>query len=129
MADRAPLPYDFHPAVPSFTVTSEDVAHGERMSDRQVFNSFGMSVKTLLSEGFPNLKFVVDFRYAQAAGNTVQLIAGEFDGNDVGFCGFTEKQRDHRVIAEASAYRQKKTGGSWGAVIKYPVCISTTIGV
>ena len=57
MADRAPLPYDFHPAVPSFTVTSEDVAHGERMSDKQVFNSFGMSggnISPQLSwSGFP----------------------------------------------------------------------------
>jgi len=57
MADRAPLPYDFHPAVPSFTVTSEDVAHGERMSDKQVFNSFGMSGDNISPQlswsGFP----------------------------------------------------------------------------
>ena len=41
MADRAPLPYDFMPTVPSFTVTSEDIAHGEMLSDKQLFNGMG----------------------------------------------------------------------------------------
>jgi Raf kinase inhibitor-like YbhB/YbcL family protein len=57
MADRAPLPYDFHPAVPSFTVTSEDVSHGGQMSDKQVFNSFGMTGENISPQlswsGFP----------------------------------------------------------------------------
>jgi Raf kinase inhibitor-like YbhB/YbcL family protein len=57
MADRAPLPYDFLPAVPSFTVTSEDVAHGEMMSEKQVYNSFGMSGENVSPQlawsGFP----------------------------------------------------------------------------
>ena len=43
MADRAPLPYDFLPTVPAFTVTSDDVADGEMLSDKHVYNSFGMS--------------------------------------------------------------------------------------
>ena len=43
MADRAPLPYDFLPSVPSFTVQSNDVAHGQQLSNAQVYSSFGMS--------------------------------------------------------------------------------------
>jgi Raf kinase inhibitor-like YbhB/YbcL family protein len=57
MVDRAPLPYDFLPPVPSFAVTSEDVAHGEIMSDKQIANSFGMSGENLSPQlswsGFP----------------------------------------------------------------------------
>jgi len=43
MSDRAPLPYDFMPQVPSFTVESDDVADGQQMGDNQVYNAFGMS--------------------------------------------------------------------------------------
>ena len=57
MTDRAPLPYDFMPEVPSFTVESTDVAEGAQMSNAQVFNSFGMSgdniSPSLRWSGFP----------------------------------------------------------------------------
>jgi len=57
MADRAPLPYDFHPAVPSFTVTSQDVADGQQMGINQVANVFGMTGENISPQlswsGFP----------------------------------------------------------------------------
>jgi Raf kinase inhibitor-like YbhB/YbcL family protein len=43
MTDRAPLPYDFLPQVPAFTVESDDVTDGQQMSEAQVYNGFGMS--------------------------------------------------------------------------------------
>jgi len=57
MSDRAPLPYDFMPQVPSFSVESADVAHEVQMSDNQVFNGFGMSGRNISPHlrwhGFP----------------------------------------------------------------------------
>jgi Raf kinase inhibitor-like YbhB/YbcL family protein len=57
MADRPPLPYDFMPQVPSFELRSDDVTDGEKMTDNQVYNGFGMSGKnispSLSWSGFP----------------------------------------------------------------------------
>jgi hypothetical protein len=57
MSDRAPLPYDFMPQVPSFTVESNDVTDGQQMSDDQIYNGFGMTGPNLSPDlrwsGFP----------------------------------------------------------------------------
>ena len=43
MTQRPPIPYDFLPQVPSFTVESDDVTQGEKMGNSQVYNGMGMN--------------------------------------------------------------------------------------
>jgi Raf kinase inhibitor-like YbhB/YbcL family protein len=57
MLDAAPLPYDFLPAVDSFTVRSSDIADGATMGLKHAFNGMGLNGENIsphLSwDGFP----------------------------------------------------------------------------
>ena len=57
MPGRPPLPYEFLPEVPSFTVDSDEVSQDEQLSDKHVYNSFGMSGQNISPQlswhGFP----------------------------------------------------------------------------
>jgi hypothetical protein len=92
-------------------------------------NSFGITIRAFIKESFPNVDYVVDPRYATTGGNVIQLIAKEFDGKKTGYCGFNEKSRDHQIVRALSSYAQKRTAGTWGAIIRYPVAIAQMIGV
>lgn len=92
-------------------------------------NNFGVSVMDLIKKEFTKLRIETSTRYATAGGNVVQLIAEEIDGQDTGYCAFNEKLRNHPIIRGLSAFSQKKTQGSWGAIIRSPMAIAQMIGV
>src|SRR5208282_4807866 len=64
-----------------------------------------------------------------ALGEVVQLIAKEVEGQQVGYCAFSEKMRAGPVIRGLSSFKQKMSQGVWGAVIRMPAAISQMIGV
>ncbi len=92
-------------------------------------NSFNVNVRDLLRKNFPNITFETAPQYATAAGQMVQMIAKNVEGQDTGYCAFTEKLRAHAVVKDTSAFKQKKSSGTWGAVIFTPFAIASMIGV
>jgi len=101
-------------------------------------NSFNVNVSDLLAKNFPNLRVETAVQYGAvssdntegvAAGNLVQLIAKTVGGKQTGFLGFTEKLRAHKMEVKTSSYKQKKTSGTWGAIIRYPIGVASMIGI
>ena len=92
-------------------------------------NQYGITVKAYIGETFKRVNYVTDPRYATTSGNVVQLWASTFEGRKTGTCAFNEKMRDHLVVRSTSSYKQKRTAGTWGAIIKYPLAVAQMIGV
>jgi hypothetical protein len=101
-------------------------------------NSFNVNVYDLLKKNFPNIRFETAVQYGAlsssnpqgvAAGNMVQMIVEEVEGMKTGYCAFNEKMRAHKIIPAASSYKQKVTGGTWGAIIRLPAGFAQMVGV
>jgi hypothetical protein len=102
-------------------------------------NSFGVYVRDLLKEGFPNMKIMTAPQYGQqtttnpqgysAAGNAMQLIVDEVQGQKVAYAAFNEKLRAHKIIPEPSAWMQKTTSGTWGTILRMPLGVTGMLGI
>ncbi len=87
------------------------------------------SVRVAIKDNFPNMKIVKVPEYNTAAGELMQLMVDEIDGDKTAYSAFTEKMRARRVVPELSSFKQKKTSGSWGAIIKRPIAIAQMLGI
>lgn len=92
-------------------------------------NIYGKTAREMIDAVFPNIRYVQSPRFATGSGNLLQLIADSFDGMKTGFCAFNEKMRDHSIVRGLSGYTQKKTSGSFGAIIRYPLGVAQMLGV
>ncbi len=101
-------------------------------------NTFNVNVNDLLKKNYPNIRIENAVQYGVksatnpqgvAGGNLVQLIAENIEGQQSGYCAFSEKMRAGRVINALSSWKQKQTGGTWGAVIRQPWAIAQMLGV
>lgn len=92
-------------------------------------NQYNVNVSDLLAKNFPNLTVETAVQYATGSGQLVQLIAESIDGQNVGTAAFTEKMRAHAIVRDTSSFKQKKSQGTWGAIIKVPMAIAGMIGV
>lgn len=101
-------------------------------------NSFNVNVAALLKSNFPAMRIETAVQYQQlsalnpqgiAGGNFVQMIVEQIEGQDTGYCAFNEKMRSHAIIKDLSAFRQKVTAGTWGAILRQTFGISSMLGI
>lgn len=101
-------------------------------------NSFNVNVRALLKDNFPNIRIETAVQYGalsaanpqgNLAGNLVQMIAESLEGQQAGYAAFNEKQRSHNMVKALSSMKQKKTSGTWGTIIRMPVCFAQMVGV
>lgn len=102
-------------------------------------NSFGVNVEDLLKKNYPNLRVMTAPQYGEqttnnpqgysAAGNAMQVIADEIQGQRVAYAAFNEKLRAHKIIPESSAWRQKMTSGTWGTILRMPLGVAGMLGI
>lgn len=92
-------------------------------------NTYGLSAAKLLKDAFPKLTLVTIPEFDTASGRLVQLWAPKLEGQESATCSFTEKMRAHAVERYSSYFRQKKSAGTWGAVIFRPLACTQLLGV
>lgn len=91
-------------------------------------NMYKVNVTDLLQKNFPNMRIETAVEYTTDAGEMVQLKLEKVDNKTTGYGAFTEKMRAHPVVTGLSSFKQKKSGGTWGAIIRYPLGFVGLIG-
>ena len=101
-------------------------------------NTFNVNVFDLLKKNFPNIRFETAVQYGvtttsntqgQSAGNLVQMIVEELEGQRSVFCAFNEKMHAQPIVRQLSSFRQKVLAGTWGSIWRQPFCSVTLLGV
>jgi len=89
-----------------------------------------VNVYDLLKKNFPNIRFETATQYANSTtGNLMQMIAETIEGQKTGYCSFTEKMRAHAIVRDTSSFKQKKSQGTWGAVVLQPYAVASMLGI
>lgn len=91
-------------------------------------NQFNVNVVDQLKKNFPNLTVKTAVEYETAAGQLVQLICNNVQGQQTATTAYTEKMRAHAVVVGASSWSQKKSQGTFGTVIFNAFAIASLIG-
>lgn len=101
-------------------------------------NSFNVNVSALLKSNYPGLRIVTAIQYetlsatnpqGNSAGNLIQLIADSVEGQQTVFASFSEKLRSHPIITDLSSWRQKRSAGAWGTILRVPVAVAQMVGI
>ena len=92
-------------------------------------SAFNVSVNQMLAANFPNMTVRAAPEYSTGSGELMQLIVREYQGEQTIWASFTEKMRAHPVVQELSAWAQKFSAGTWGAIVRRPIAIAQMLGI
>ncbi len=101
-------------------------------------NSFNVNVYKLIKDNYPNLDIVDAVQYAalstsnpqgNPAGNFMQMIAKDVEGQDTGFCAYAERFKAHRIEVKTSSVRQKISAAIWGTVLRMTSTVASMVGI
>jgi phosphatidylethanolamine-binding protein (PEBP) family uncharacterized protein len=105
---RPPLPHDFHPQVPSFTVVSEDFEPGAVLKDAQVYAA-GNTSPQLRWEGFPAETKSFAGKFEGLPAGAVQ-VRNDYGTKDFGGAAPPPGDPAHRYVFTVYAVDQEKLG-------------------
>jgi hypothetical protein len=101
-------------------------------------NSFNVNVYKLIKDNYPNAVIVDAIQYAvysasnpqgNPAGNFLQIIFEDVEGQDTGFCAYAERFKAHRIEVKTSSVRQKISATTWGAVLRMTSTVASMVGI
>jgi len=92
-------------------------------------NQFGLTVRKMLKDNFPNLEIVELPQLTTTAGEMLYMTVPNVMGFDTTINAYSEKMRLSRVESHATYFNQKAIGGTYGAVIKRPSLVATMTGI
>lgn len=82
-----------------------------------------------IRRSFPNLTIRTAPEYSTGSGELLQMVVANYDGVETIWAAFTEKMRAHPIVQELSAWSQKFSAGTWGAIIRRPIAVAQMLGI
>lgn len=90
---------------------------------------YNVTAEQTIKENFKNLRIETAPEFTTASGELLQFFLEEIDGIRSVYTAFTEKLRAHPVIPSLSSWKQKKSAGTWGSIIRRPIAFVQMLGV
>ena len=103
----------------------------QTLADLDKVNDYGLTAKKMLADTYPNMEVVVvpELYNSTLGTSTMMVLADEILGQPVVEFGYTDKYYAHEIVRGLSAWEQKISAGTYGAIVQLPFAIATMTGV
>ena len=102
-----------------------------RLSGDYKLNDYGVSVKKMIADTYPNMTIVVvpELYNATLETSTMFLLADEILGQPTVEFGYADKYYAHEIVRDLSSWKQKVSAGTYGAIVQLPFAIGSMTGI